>query len=137
LGLKSSRKIHRIKQRYKLNHKDQVKAAGIKYRQRTRKIRNERKKLWRHKNPDKVKNEKLKRNHGITLIDFKKMLLDQNNKCKICDHLFTGKEPYIPCVDHDHNSLKVRGLLCRNCNSGIGGFNDDQEFLTRALNWVE
>lgn len=41
------------------------------------------------------------------------------------------------CIDHDHETGKVRGLLCRTCNSGIGLLQDSPELLRRAIKWIE
>ena len=40
-------------------------------------------------------------------------------------------------VDHCHSSGKVRGLLCRNCNSGIGMLKDDVEIIKSAMKYLE
>ena len=55
----------------------------------------------------------------------------QNNKCKICEKEFQSKWDTV--VDHCHTTNKVRGLLCRNCNLGIGLLKDNPEFLKRAI----
>lgn len=39
-------------------------------------------------------------------------------------------------IDHDHNTGKVRGLLCHNCNNGIGRFMDDVEFMLKAIRYL-
>lgn len=52
-------------------------------------------------------------------------------KCKICsstDRL---------CIDHDHNTLAVRGLLCMKCNTAIGMFNDRPELLLKAAAYLK
>jgi hypothetical protein len=54
--------------------------------------------------------------YGITMEEFERMLFEQDNKCAICKQEFI-KTPH---VDHDHKTLKVRGLLCSNCNVGLG-----------------
>lgn len=75
---------------------------------------------WAAANPEKrkrvQKNADLKAAYGITLKEFEAMLEVQSGKCKICE------KPMAPaCVDHCHDTGKIRGLLCSGCNSGIGG----------------
>ncbi len=41
------------------------------------------------------------------------------------------------CVDHDHQTGFVRGLLCRDCNAALGLFKDSQEILERAIGYLE
>lgn len=42
-----------------------------------------------------------------------------------------------PQVDHDHNTNKIRGLLCSRCNMGLGFFDDSIEGLTKAINYLK
>lgn len=73
----------------------------------------------------------LKYRYGITLIDYNEMLLEQDSRCKICDLETTGL-----VVDHCHNSGEVRGLLCNNCNKGLGLFKDSPERMERAAQYI-
>lgn len=69
-----------------------------------------------------------------------KMLRDQNNKCAICEtEISLGRQPYTKTkayVDHDHDSNKVRGLLCHRCNCRLGPI-EDKEWLKKALAYLE
>ena len=82
----------------------------------------------------------LYRNYGISLEDYKDMYMEQDGKCKICKG--SGKrrvshDHSMPLViDHDHSTLKVRGLLCHTCNSALGQFNDDTALLTEAIKYL-
>ena len=59
----------------------------------------------------------LKKKYGISVEIFNDMLKAQNNKCIICEDVFSRKNfDKIPQVDHDHKTGRVRGLLCKNCN---------------------
>lgn len=93
------------------------------------------KRLKTNRATDSSKNAYLQRNFGITLDQFNKMLKLQENKCKICfkkfsDSLFTN-------VDHNHDTKKVRGILCRKCNLGIGHFKDNTDSLKSSLSYLE
>jgi len=61
------------------------------------------------------------------------MLIAQNNCCAICSTIEPGFEHF--CVDHDHVTDKVRGLLCHDCNTGIGTFGDNLRNLQRVAEY--
>ena len=81
------------------------------------------------------KNKKLMLLYGITLDTYNKMLKRQHHKCKICGihekHCDTAL-----AVDHNHETGSVRALLCRHCNTGLGQFRDRQEFLLKAVDYL-
>ena len=64
---------------------------------------------------------------------YEQMLVDQNNECAICKN----KIGWEAAVDHCHNTNKIRGLLCRKCNLGLGGFKDDIEIIKKAIKYVK
>jgi hypothetical protein len=75
------------------------------------------------------------RRYGITQEDFDKMLIDQNNMCKICNNEFNStKDTHI---DHCHDSNIVRGLLCNNCNLALGQFNDNTDIMDNAIKYLQ
>ena len=63
------------------------------------------------------------------------MLSQTEGKCPICGRQFVaGKmNPQGYDIDHNHRTGKVRGLLCRNCNRGLGQFDDNVEALLQAV----
>lgn len=74
---------------------------------------------------------KLKRNYKITPEDYDAMYAEQKGCCKICS------DPYDALlVDHDHETGEVRGLLCANCNHGLGRFKDDPAILQNAVMYL-
>jgi hypothetical protein len=96
-------------------------------------------KEWYSKNKDKSKDWSLRNNYGITLADFDRMLADQNNSCKICETSFDKPELGIgdrPCVDHDHKTGKIRGILCNACNRGIGYLKDSVRIIENAKDYL-
>lgn len=67
--------------------------------------------------------------YGMTKNDTEIMLHEQGG-CAIC-----GRDPERPCVDHCHETGRVRGILCHRCNTLLAGV-DDAEFLARALAYL-
>lgn len=68
--------------------------------------------------------------YGLSRRKFDKLAVQQEHKCAICRK--AGKL----CVDHDHGSGAVRGLLCSRCNAGIGLLGDDAGRLLTAARYV-
>jgi Recombination endonuclease VII len=71
--------------------------------------------------------------YGLTAEDYLRMLTVQNGACAICKQKSHEKL----CVDHCHVTGKVRGLLCRKCNSGLGFYDDDSNRLREAGTYVD
>ena len=85
------------------------------------------------------KNSKLKRAYGITFDEYEELLSKQNKKCAICGIDNNGKyrnKPRAFAVDHCHTTGKIRGLLCSDCNTGIGLLKDNINFLQSAINYL-
>lgn len=77
----------------------------------------------------------IKNKYGITEDYFNKLIIIQDNKCKICGKEF--KTNKAPCIDHCHATGKIRGLLCNNCNTGIGMLRDSTSILESAIKYLE
>jgi hypothetical protein len=81
----------------------------------------------------------LKEGYGITPADYDLMFEVQNGLCAICGHppiYGRGAKNNRLSVDHDHETGKVRALLCSKCNTGIGLLNDDIELLAKAIEYI-
>lgn len=84
----------------------------------------------------------LRDSFGLTGEDYTAMSVRQGNVCAICEqpetaiHHKTG-EPRALAVDHNHKTGAVRGLLCRDCNLGLGLFEDDRDILARAQAYLD
>lgn len=72
--------------------------------------------------------------YGLTQSDFDAMLLSQHTACLGCSTSLKNKKA---CVDHDHKTAVVRGILCHNCNVSIGLLNDDPFILRRLAAYLE
>lgn len=89
---------------------------------------------WRQKNKRKLRDQQLQNRYGITIEQYEELLDVQGGVCAICKQLCaSGKDL---AVDHDHDTGVVRGLLCMNCNIGIGHL-ATQDRLMQALIYLE
>lgn len=88
-----------------------------------------------HTQKDQYRDDTYKRKYGITLEEYNKMLADQKNVCAICGLFCTTKRNL--AVDHDHDTGEVRGLLCSNCNRGLGHFQDKVNNLEKAIEYLK
>lgn len=82
-----------------------------------------------------VKNYDLKRLYGITLADYELMKSTHNSCCAICG-LSEDTLGYSLCVDHNHASKEVRGLLCKPCNLVVGNAREDKTVLLNAIEYL-
>ena len=82
------------------------------------------------------RNRQLKRNFGISDKEYKELFDSQNGKCKICGIPQNELNKNL-CVDHCHKSNKIRGLLCRKCNAGLGIFKDNIDIINSALKYLQ
>jgi hypothetical protein len=81
------------------------------------------------------KDRKLQKAFGISYQEYLKMLEAQQGACAICGTTDTGKRKAF-AVDHCHDTGKIRGLLCSNCNTGIGNLRDNIKLLERAIEYL-
>ena len=100
---------------------------------------------WKKKNPGSTKainrQSILKNVYGLTVATYDAMLAEQSGCCAICDSpnpgLTKAGAPRAWSVDHDHATGAVRGLLCRDCNSGLGSFKDNAASLLAAERYLQ
>lgn len=84
-----------------------------------------------NKKPRQAKSLALKNCHSITVKTYERLSRDQNNACWIC-----FKEDITLVVDHNHTTGKIRGLLCDNCNLGIGNLKSSPAIMLRAIKYI-
>jgi hypothetical protein len=126
-----------IQQPLKNFHKDSKRPDGVRasckacyslfhknyYKNNTEKVKAKNKKMW------------LERKYNMSIEQYEKMKKEQNGKCAIC--FSTLKEGFLTHVDHDHNNGKIRGLLCRWCNTALGNFKDSILNLKNAVEYLK
>lgn len=110
--------------KYYNNNRDKSTVRRRKYRENNREKDNLTKLVWR-----------IKRNFGISLEERDNILRSQDGKCAICGtDNFTSKGI---CIDHNHMSGKIRGILCSRCNSGLGMFIDSRDIIIKAYWYLD
>ena len=77
------------------------------------------------------KAQRLRSKYNLNPDEYLEMEEQQGGLCAICE---TSTELH---VDHCHTTDKIRGLLCFNCNAGLGAFKDNSEYLDRAKTYLK
>lgn len=137
---KKHRQIHKVEiskraNRYYRTHKNEI-AEQHKERKDERaeyqkKYRQTGKGKLIHKSPERS----LKNRYGITLKQYDQMFEEQNGICAICGGINkSGRRLHL---DHDHKTGKIRGLLCGNCNTGIGMLKENIDILCNAISYLK
>lgn len=78
----------------------------------------------------------LRKHYNLTLLKYRDLLALQKNKCPICDKIGGKGARQRLYVDHCHKTLRVRGLLCMSCNTGLGYFKDSSHLLRKARRYL-
>lgn len=91
----------------------------------------------RERDRERRRNYMYKRAFGITIEDYDRMLTEQRGGCAICGAKEGGTRSGRFCIDHNHSTGKVRGLLCQGCNTAIGLMRDEPGLLRGAAYYVE
>lgn len=105
------------------------KALCKEWRAKAENTRNRRKHSYKHK-------------YSISMEEYNEMFIGQRGLCMICENpestknRKTGQTQWL-AVDHDHETGKVRGLLCGSCNRALGLFKDETENLKRAIKYLK
>jgi superfamily II helicase len=121
--------------KYYVKNKERISAYQKQYHAIHRKELAEYAKVYAAKNQRKIRAGVLKRLYGISIEEYERLLVKQKYCCAICKVKVTKLNKSL-CVDHDHKTGKIRGLLCENCNNGLGGFRDNIKFLQVAQQYL-
>jgi Recombination endonuclease VII len=101
------------------------------------------KERWRlsAKGKEKIRGQNLRATlkalYGLTVEAYNALLVGQSGRCALCLTATPGGGRSRFCVDHDHESGKVRGLLCVTCNTGLGLYRDSPDLLRAAATYLE
>ncbi len=99
------------------NQSDKFKVSHKRYRQS-------------EKGKEAARKVDLKRKYGLLSEQVDELFIKQDHKCALCKKSLIETKR---CIDHDHKTNVIRGILCNNCNAGLGYFNDDPKLLLEAI----
>lgn len=95
----------------------------------------------RSNNPEATRSKNLKNRFNMSIDDYNEIFLKQKGRCAICDKAevmkdIKGNVKWL-AVDHNHDTNKIRGLLCNSCNTGIGKLGDSIKVLQSAIKYLK
>ena len=121
--------------RWAARNKEHLKKYASEWRYKNQdKLRAYRRKHYKY-NYEKSRTKQLWRKFGVTAVEYEAMRARQQDRCAICGTSKPGGKGDWH-LDHDHTTKKVRGLLCQNCNIGLGNFQDSFALLVRATMYL-
>ena len=119
---------------YLEDHREENKEHSTKYYYEHKEAALRKRKEYRETNAEEVKRSKrwsyLKKTYGLTTQAWDELYTQQGGGCAICGRSLTDVKV---CVDHNHETGEVRGLLCVSCNTAIGSLREDPNLLRRAI----
>ena len=137
-------------QKWKLRNPDKYEKIWKNSNKRTySKLTEEQRELKRAKERDrfaslpveKKKERYLRKNYGISYGEYLDLGNSQDWRCATCGRDVTSDTSVsssdVACVDHDHNSGKVRGILCNHCNRALGLLKEDKTTLNNLIKYLE
>ena len=99
---------------------------------------NEKHFAWREANRDLLRARNLAKNYNMSIEQYDALATAQGGRCAICRREPSGgPRDKVLHVDHRHSDGVIRGLLCHDCNKGIGCLKDDLELLRAAIAYLE
>lgn len=137
-------KQNKYKKEWKRTNPEKTKESSKRHNIHNREKIRKTQRLWRENNQEKIKDYAFKyrfMKYGITAEKYQTMLEIQNNQCAICKQEFQKST----CIDHDHSCCPgagscgkcVRGIICNDCNVGLGRFKDNPRILQEAIDYLE
>jgi len=90
---------------------------------------------YRKRYTERLKWKRRIRRYGVSLEVYEQLLAAQDDRCAICLGVETYEHKEL-CVDHDHVTGMVRGLLCSRCNKALGGFGESAALMQRAIDYL-
>jgi Recombination endonuclease VII len=92
---------------------------------------------YRIRNLNRIIDNRMLYDYGISKAEYDAIVKAQNNKCAICGLEGSQNQHGRLDIDHDHKTGQVRGLLCNCCNKAIGTVKDNPATLRKAADYLE
>lgn len=126
--------------RYYEKHKEKVKTQLHEYYLENKEEIYKKTKAYKQTDSGKISSLKSRRKHQLKKYDlspeqYNEMLTAQLSGCSICDKTIMEMGKLL-VVDHNHNTGKVRKLLCNSCNTAIGLFYENPDLLRKAIDYL-
>ena len=89
---------------------------------------------------EQARASRIKHRYGITIEQYQKMVEERNNLCDVCGNPPSESNTRAHwnkklCIDHNHDTGRVRGLLCNDCNLAVG-YGKTPDILERAAKYL-
>jgi DNA-binding transcriptional MerR regulator len=134
--LKNKERLNKKSAKYEKDNREKVNMTHKKYVESHKEQRKNTCRKYYDSHLEKIRNDKYLKRYGINIEEFDRMIESQNGKCAICGKHYSELEKSL-CVDHDHNTGKVRGLLCHTCNMILGNTHDSIFVLKKAIEYLQ
>jgi len=137
MSYKDKNKEREYQKIYKQTHPEIIDRIQKKYTETHRKEINARSNLYSHNHRKQKKENELKRRYGLSITEYNNLLLSQDNRCAICGQFLDLTNPRDICIDHNHQTGVIRGILCHKCNLAIGLLRDNPEYTNNATIYLK
>jgi len=121
--------------KYRAEHREEFAERGRKYHAEHSEEDAERSRKYRAEHPEEIASYRLMSQYGIDVPEWNELLASQGGCCGCCGTDDPGSKSGWH-TDHDHKTGKVRGILCRGCNLGLGHFVDDPRRLMAGIKYL-
>jgi len=133
------KEIKEYNDKYRAVHKEERRLNAIKYNKEHRNEHREQSRTYREAHREEMdeytRNWNRLKQYGITIEEYNQLFENQNGCCAVCGkHQSEFKKAL--CVDHNHETSEVRGLLCHNCNILLGMAKDNINILLDAVEYL-
>lgn len=122
------------KQKYYKKNRDKVRSRQKEWYEKNKIRIIAEKQAYAKRNPKKILHWNLAK-YGVSADQFEELVVLQDGKCAVCGGKPNGGKKRL-CVDHNHTTGKLRGLLCDCCNRGLGLLKDNPNILEKAIAYL-
>jgi hypothetical protein len=127
-------RVKKLNKEYTERNYDQVTASQRAYQENNSEELLKKHRVYNLDKREEIHAKHIKKKYKLSIVEYNDILEYQGGVCDICGGTNGDKHLF---VDHNHTSGKVRGLLCKKCNSAIGLFRDDIGILNEAIAYLK